>query len=164
MSTYGMDKESAARVDRLIDWCKKNKVALAADQTKVEPKTFAVLMAKQDVKGRDTYWMDILRKEDGKSFGSKKARQVEVALDMPPFYLDGGTAPPPSNVLRLIDLSEDEMSLVLLYRELTPPRRDELQIMANKLHNHDHPVPSVAHPFANAPAPGAPAATSKGKR
>lgn len=155
MCNRAMDEEGQARVDRLVEWCKSHRIATTEDGQSVVPKAFADKMEALGVKGRDTYWMGILAKS-GRSFGPKKAREIEPKLGMPDFYLEGGSSPAPSPMLRLIDLSADEMSLIMLYKELTPDRRHDLLVAANKLHNHDHPSPSAAHPFANAPAPGAP--------
>lgn len=88
MSTRAMDEEGQARIDRLIQWCLDHGLATSENGKRVVPKAFADLMAAKEVKGRDSYWMGVLDKA-GRSFGAKKAREVEQALQMPPFFLDG---------------------------------------------------------------------------
>lgn len=88
MSTRAMDEEGQARIDRLIQWCLDHGLATSENGKRVVPKAFADLMASKEVKGRDSYWMGVLDKA-GRSFGAKKAREVEQALQMPPFFLDG---------------------------------------------------------------------------
>lgn len=156
MCNRRMDEQGQARVDRLMKWCIDHRIATSEDGKTIVPKAFAEKMLTLGLPGRDSYWMGILAKQDNRSFGPRKARAVEKVLKIPAFYLDGGATPEPSPLLRLIDLSADEMALIMLYRELEPDRKHDLQVAANKLHNHDHPAPSAAHPFANAPAPGAP--------
>lgn len=148
-----MDAEAQARVERLVEWCKKYRVATTPDGSEFLPKAFAVKMAEAGVKGRDTYWMGVVGKAD-RSFGAKKAREVEQALRMPPFYLDGGAPAPSPDLLRLLDLNQSEMTLIMLYRLMNPDSQHALLVEANKLHNLEHPGPSPAHPFPDAPPPG----------
>lgn len=151
-----MDEEAKSRVDRLVAWCLKHKLALTDDGTRVSPKKFAELAALKQLGGGESYWMGILGK-GGRSFAAKKARSIEPKLGMPTFHLDGGVEQKPKGfVSKLTDLDEQELELVMLYRGMSPDHKHELSVLANQLHNRDHPGPGRGNPFPNAPAPGVP--------
>jgi hypothetical protein len=163
MSTPGMDEEAKARVDRLVEWCSKHKIAMSEDGKTFAQKQFAELAVQNQYGGGESYWLGILGKQD-RSFGAKKARAVEAKMGMPTYYLDGGAEQKPKGfVSKLTDLNEQELELVMLYRGMSPDHKHELSVLANQFHNLDHPGPSAANPYANAPAPGAPKSVKERK-
>lgn len=84
-----MDQESSDRIDRLVKWCKANRVCLGEDGEVDSVKLSAALVPK-GVAGIYSYWQGMLTKKKDRSFGAKKAREVETALGITPLYLEGG--------------------------------------------------------------------------
>lgn len=88
-STWKMDLESSARIDRLVEWCKANRACLD-EGGEIDAKKLSESLQAKGVKGIYSYWQGMLAKADDRSFGAKKAREVEQALGIKPLLLEGG--------------------------------------------------------------------------
>lgn len=87
--TANMDQESSDRIDRLVKWCKTNRVCLD-EVGELDAATLSKTLIAKEVKGGYSYWRGMLAKAEDRSFAARKAREVETALGITPLYLEGG--------------------------------------------------------------------------
>lgn len=107
-----MDDDTRARVRRLIDWIKIANKDMLDDNGRPSPARLAEVLG-----GKQSYWSDVVRIHDGnstKSFGAKKAREVEAILEMPHLHLDGAGWP-------FLDVSAER------FFRLSPHRRGRVE-------------------------------------
>lgn len=82
-----MKDDAKARIDLLTSWIKKNRKDLCK-----EGAPDASLLANETGK-KASYWYDLLRKQEGRSFAASAARSVEDAIGIPYLYLEGAGWP-----------------------------------------------------------------------
>lgn len=85
-----MDESAIKRVDRLEAWIKAHRADLCNSQGKISPSA----MARVDtLNANASYWSDIFRRAETKSFAASVARDVEAALEIPHLHLEGSGWP-----------------------------------------------------------------------
>jgi hypothetical protein len=82
-----MQQDAKDRIDLLVSWVKTNRPDLCKDGS-----PDAALLASETGK-KSSYWYDLLRKQEGRSFAAKSARAIEDALRIPYLYLEGSGWP-----------------------------------------------------------------------
>jgi transcriptional regulator with XRE-family HTH domain len=85
-----------------------------------------------------------LEKGESKEPAAGTLLRAAAILGLDPWYLLTGEGPP---VRALQQVSERELRLLMMFRELGEGSRLELETEANRLHALEHPVASKANPF-----------------
>jgi hypothetical protein len=83
-----MNAVGQARIDRFVDWLRTN-IPHLVSEGQVDARLFVAEAVKRDLKGDYSYWQGQFTKQKGRSFGAKKAREVEDAFNMRPHSLEG---------------------------------------------------------------------------
>ena len=84
-----MKEEDKQRIERLIAWIRAHRKDLLGDDGAISPSAFSKAVAAGDGKGGPAYWSERLRCVAGKSFAAQAARDVEIALQIPAYQLEG---------------------------------------------------------------------------
>lgn len=89
-----------------------------------------------------------LENHESKYPSARTLLRAAAVLGVDPWHLLTGEGPP---IRAVQHLRQDEIRLLLLYRELSLDQQHELEVMANRLHNEAHPQRSLAMPFSPPP-------------
>jgi transcriptional regulator with XRE-family HTH domain len=90
--------------------------------------------------------------ENDKSKGPAPLTLLKAAsaLGLDPWHLLTGDGPP---VRAVQHLRQEEIRLLMLYREVSPDRQLDIETEANRIHAEEHPVRSSKNPYPAPPPP-----------